>query len=81
MTDGVLRMLTDKLTLSDDQKAKIKPIIADQVAQIQKQGEAMREAFKKQVEDAKAKIKPLLNADQQKDLDALPIPGAKPPGK
>jgi len=44
MTDNVLAMLTNKLTLTDDQKAKIKPIIQDQVAQMQKDMEAQREA-------------------------------------
>ena len=41
--------------------------------------ETQRAAMQKQIEDTKAKIKPLLNADQQKQLDALPMPGQKPP--
>jgi hypothetical protein len=36
--------------------------------------------MQKEFETAKAQIKPLLNADQQKQLDAIPGPGAKPPG-
>jgi len=79
MTDHILGMLTQKLTLTDDQKAKLKPIILDQVTQLQKQMEAQRQAMQKQIEDAKAQIKPLLNADQQKQLDALPLPGQKSP--
>ena len=79
MTDNVLNMLSTKLTLTDDQKAKLKPIIADQVTQIQKDMEAQRAAMQKDIEDAKAKIKPLLTPDQQKQLDALPIPGQKGP--
>jgi hypothetical protein len=78
MTDNILAMLTQKLTLTDDQKAKLKPIIQDQVTQFQKQMEAQRAAMQKQIEDAKAQIKPILNADQQKQLDALPLPGQKP---
>lgn len=79
MADGMLNMLSNKLTLTDDQKAKLKPIIADQVAQMQKQMDAQRAAMQKQFEDGKAKIKPLLNADQQKQLDAMPMPGQRPP--
>jgi Spy/CpxP family protein refolding chaperone len=40
--------------------------------------EAQRQAMQKQIEDTRAKIKPLLTPDQQKQLDALPIPGQKP---
>ncbi len=79
MTDGILSFLTNKLTLTDDQKTKLKPIIADQVTQMQKDIDAQRQAMQKKIEDAKAKIRPLLNADQQKQLDALPLPGQKPP--
>jgi hypothetical protein len=79
MTDAVLNHLTQALTLTDDQKAKIKPIIEQQVADIQKQMEAQRQAMQKEIEDAKTQIKPILNADQQKQLDAIPIPGQKPP--
>jgi hypothetical protein len=78
MTDGILNHLSTTLTLTDDQKAKIKPIIEQQVAEIQKQMEAQRAAMQKQIEDGKAKIKPLLTADQQKQLDAMPLPGQKP---
>jgi hypothetical protein len=78
MTDMMLAHLTQALTLSDDQKAKIKPIIAQQVDDMQKQMEAQRAAMQKRIADARVLIRPLLNADQQKQLDALPIPGQKP---
>ncbi len=78
VTDMVLNQLNAKLALTDDQKAKIKPIIQDQVAQMQKDMEAQRAAKEKAMEDAKAKIRALLNADQQKQLDAIPLPGQKP---
>jgi len=78
MTDMVLNQLSGKLNLTDDEKAKIKPILQDQITAIQKQMEAQRQAMQKQIEDTKAKIKPLLTPDQQKQLDALPIPGQKP---
>jgi len=79
MTDMILNHLSEKLSLTDDEKAKIKPIIGQQIAEMQKQMEAQHQAMLKQLEDTKARIKPLLTADQQKQLDALPLPGQKPP--
>ena len=79
MADKILKHLTKTLTLTDDQQAKIKPIIQDEVTQMQKEMEDQRAAIEKQIDDGKAKIKPILNADQQKQLDAMPMPGAKPP--
>ncbi len=81
MTDGIMAMLSNQLALTDDEKTRIKPIVQDQVAQLQAQREAQRAAMQKQIEDAKAKIRPLLTPDQQKQLDALPVPGQKPPGQ
>lgn len=81
MTDGILGFLSNKLTLTDDEKAKIKPIVEQQVAQMQKDMEAQRLAMQKKIADAKAQIRPLLTPDQQKQLDALPIPGQKPADK
>lgn len=78
MSENILDHLSQKLSLTDDEKAKIKPIINQQVTEIQKQMEAQRAAMKKQIEDARAKIKPLLTIDQQKQLDAMPLPGQKP---
>ena len=80
MSDMVMDHLTKTLTLTDDQKAKIKPIVDASVAQFQKDAEAQHQAMQKQIEDTKAKIKPLLNVDQQKELDQLPVPGQKPMG-
>jgi hypothetical protein len=79
MTDMVLNHLTQKLSLTDDQKAKIKPIIEDQVAQLAKDMETRRQAMQKQLDDTKAKLKPILNPDQQKKLDELRLPGQRPP--
>ncbi len=73
--EAILQMLTQKLSLNDDEKAKVKAIIDSHVAEVQKQMEAQHAAVKAQAEDAKAKIKPLLTPDQQKELDALPLPG------
>jgi hypothetical protein len=78
VSENILGHLSQKLSLTDDEKAKIKPIIDQQVTEMQKQMEAQRAAMKQQIEDARAKIKPLLTADQQKQLDAMPLPGQKP---
>lgn len=78
MADMILNHLSSKLTLTDDEKAKIKPIIEQQTAQMQKDREAQHQDMLKSVEDTRAKIKPLLTPDQQKELDALPLPGQKP---
>jgi len=77
MADIVLSRLAEKLTLTDDEKAKIRPIIEQQVADFEKQMEVQHAAVQKQFEDTKAAIKPLLDADQQKQLDSLPLPGPR----
>ena len=45
MTDGILDHLSTTLSLTDDQKAKIKPIIEQELAEIQKQMEAQHAAM------------------------------------
>ena len=78
MADFVLSRLAEKLILTDDEKAKIRPIIEQQVTDFEKQMEDQHAAVQKQFEDTKAAIKPLLDADQQKQLEALPLPGPNP---
>jgi hypothetical protein len=80
LTDTVLNNLTELLILTDDEKAKIKPIIEQEVADFKKQMKIQHSATQKQFEDTKIKIKPLLDADQQKQLDTLPLPGSRPEG-
>jgi hypothetical protein len=80
MTDKVLSKLSSQLNLTDDEKAKIKPLVLDTATQIQKAMEAQRTANQKAMAETKAKIKALLTPDQQKQLDAMPLPGEKPPG-
>jgi hypothetical protein len=75
MADAILQHLGETLNLTDDQKTKMKPIIQADVEQFQKDAEAERQAMQKRMEDAKARLKPLLTADQQKELDAMPMPG------
>ena len=66
------------MKLTDDQKPKILPILTDAAAQIKAvradttlerraQGQKSRAIW----DDAKAKIRPLLTADQQATLDTL----------
>ena len=81
MSQDILDHLAQKLDLTDNEKAKIKPILDEKVAEIRKQMEAQQESNRKQLEDAKAKIRPLLTPDQQKELDEVPVPGQKPPGQ
>jgi hypothetical protein len=80
MTDALLQHLGTQLGLTDDQKAKIKPLVQADVTEMQKNAQAFRESMQKEMEDAKAKLRPLLNADQQKQLDAMPMPGPKAAG-
>lgn len=78
MTDKILNGLSMRLSLTDDQKAKLRPIIEQQAAQLQKDMEARRQAMQKLLDDTKTKIKPVLNADQQKQLDEIKLPGPPP---
>lgn len=78
-TNKILNRLTRKLALTDDQQAKLRPIIDQQVAQIQKDMEAQRQAMQKLMDDTKAKVKPILNADQQQQLDQIKLPGQQNP--
>jgi len=78
MADRMLNHLSTKLTLTDDEKAKIKPIIQAQADQMQKGREAELQAHEKAMADTKAKIKVLLTPDQQKLLDEMPQPGQRP---
>lgn len=79
MTDKILTHLSDQLSLTDDQKAKLRPVIEQQVSQMQKDMEAQHQAMQKLMEDTKAKVKPILNADQQKQLDQIKLPGQQSP--
>jgi hypothetical protein len=75
MTDGIMAHLTQQLTLTSDEQAKIKPIIQAQVDQEQKDRETAKAAHEKAMADTKAKIRDLLTPDQQKLLDSMKGPG------
>jgi hypothetical protein len=79
MSDRMLNRLSRQLSLTDDEKAKIKPVLDAQAAQMQKDMQAQQDARQKAMADTKAKIRALLTPDQQKELDAMPMPGGPRP--
>jgi hypothetical protein len=71
MTDRFMLAMTDKLKLTDQESSQIRPIVQDQITQFQKDMEAQKAAHQKMIDDAKAKIRPILTPDQQKQFDQL----------
>ena len=71
MTDRFMLMMTQKLALTDQESAQIHPIVQQQIEQFQKDMEAEKAAHQKMLDDAKAKIRPILTPDQQKQFDAM----------
>ena len=76
--DAMLDHMSTELNLTDDQKAKIKPILEEQSKQMQdlRQGTSTsdqdRRAKMKQIhENTMSQIRPILNADQQKKLEEM----------
>ena len=67
--DADLAVLTKELALTDDQQAKIKPILADQSAKIR----ASKRASTGSADDAKAKPK-AIREDANKQINALLTP-------
>lgn len=76
--DDVIQRLGQKLNLSDDQKAQIKPIIADRQQKMQalrsdtslRRGQKGRQ-MKSVMEDSDKKINAILTPDQQKQYAEL----------
>jgi len=76
--DEHLQMLSQKLNLTDDQKAKIRPILEEHLKErdtIMKDQslsmEQKHEKMKTSMEDARAKIDPILNDEQKKQLTEM----------
>jgi Spy/CpxP family protein refolding chaperone len=76
--DHHMDMLSQQLGLTDEQKAKIAPILADQHKQLKalRADESLsaddRKAKRRDLKDSiKDQIRPLLSADQQQKFDAL----------
>jgi hypothetical protein len=85
MTDRLMLMLDQKLTLTEAESAQIRPLVQGDIAQFQKDMEAQKAAHQKMIEDAKAKVRTVLTPDQQKQFDQLTAglgePPAAPPTK
>jgi hypothetical protein len=71
MTDRFMLIMTSKLKLTDAESTQIRPIVQDQITQFQKDMEAQKAAHQKMIDDAKAKIRPILTPDQQKQFDQM----------
>ncbi len=71
MGGASLERFVEPLNLTDAQKKQIQPILEQQSAAIQKKSEENHKAIQQLIEDTRAKIKPLLNADQQKQLESF----------
>ena len=66
-----LQHLTDKLNLTSDQQTKVQPIIDQAKPQIVAIHKDAMQKIKTVMDDTLSQIRPLLNADQQKKLDAI----------
>jgi len=66
-----LRGITDKLDLTSDQQAKVQPILDQAKPQIAAIHQEAREKMKTVMDSTLSQIRPLLNEDQQKKLDAI----------
>jgi Spy/CpxP family protein refolding chaperone len=66
-----LQHLTDKLDLTSDQQTKVQPIIDQAKPQIVAIHKDAMQKIKTVMDDTLSQIRPLLNADQQKKLDAI----------
>lgn len=71
MSQHMLDFLSNKLSLTDDEKTKIKPILLQQATDIEKQIEAQKAAMQQSKDQVDTQIRALLTPDQQKQLDAL----------
>jgi Spy/CpxP family protein refolding chaperone len=63
--------LTEKLDLTADQKAKVQPILDQAKPQIMAIHKEAMQKSKEVMDSTLSQIRPLLNADQQKKLDAI----------
>jgi periplasmic protein CpxP/Spy len=76
--DAMLEHMSKELSLTDDQKTKIKPILEDQSKQMQElrqntsASQEDRRAKMKQIhENTMSQLRPILTSDQQKKLDEM----------
>jgi Spy/CpxP family protein refolding chaperone len=66
-----LRGLTDKLDLTTDQQTKVRPIVDAAKPQITAIHQEAMQKMHTVMDSTLSQIRPLLNADQQKKLDAV----------
>ena len=66
-----LQHLTDKLNLTSDQQTKVQPILDAAKPQIQAIHQEAMQKMKTVMDSTLSQIRPLLNPDQQKKLDAI----------
>ena len=66
-----LRGITEKLDLTPDQQAKVQPILDAAKPQIATIHQEAMQKMHTVMNDTLTQIRPLLNADQQKKLDAI----------
>ncbi|MBA3961760.1 MAG: periplasmic heavy metal sensor [Chthoniobacterales bacterium] len=69
MRHDPMEKLTDSLNLTPEQKTKIQPILDEAKPKMEQIHRDAMEKSKAVMDDAEAKIRPLLTADQQKKLD------------
>ena len=66
-----LRGITEKLDLTSDQQTKVQPILDQAKPQIAAIHQEAMQKMKTVMDSSLSQIRPLLNADQQKKLDAI----------
>jgi Spy/CpxP family protein refolding chaperone len=66
-----LQHLTDKLSLTSDQQTKVQPILDAAKPQIRAIHQEAMQKTKTVMDSTLSQIRPLLNPDQQKKLDAI----------
>ncbi len=66
---GSIERMTDQLNLTPEQKAKVQPVIDQAKPQIENIRREAMQKTKAVMEDAMAKIRPMLTPEQQKKLD------------
>jgi len=66
-----LQHLTEKLNLASDQQTKVQPIVDAAKPQIAAIHQEAMQKMKTVMDSTLSQIRPLLNADQQKKLDAV----------
>ena len=66
-----LQHLTEKLNLTSDQQTKVQPIVDAAKPQIAAIHQEAMQKMKTVMDSTLSQIRPLLNADQQKKLDAI----------